>query len=96
MIVDRSIAIDKTLYFLPRMQRRVVSGIRVTEVEDDGSVHVRTSFAVFETLAGEHTTVLASGRSNDVVTRKDGALKFAKRTCVLDASLVPNSLPVPI
>lgn len=95
MIVDRCVAIQNTLYFLPRTQRRVVSGLRVTSTEAD-CVHVRCSFAVFETLSGEHTKVLASGRAEDVVIRQDGALKFAKRSCVLDASLVPNSLPVPI
>jgi len=95
MILDRSVAIQKTLYFLPRMQRRVVSGIRVTR-EGPDLAHVRCSFAVFETLAGEHTKVLASGRAEDVVIRQEGALKFSERACVLDASLVPNSLPVPV
>lgn len=95
MIVDRTIAIQKTLYYLPRMQRRLVSGIRVTGVEGAGTL-VRASFALFETLVGEHTTVLATGRSLDVVAHEGGALKFAKRVIIVDASLVPNSLPFPI
>ncbi len=95
MVEDRTIAIRKTLYYLPRAQRRLVSGIRATGVDAEGT-HVRASFAVFETMVGEHTKVLATGRSLDIVAREGGALKFVKRACVLDASLVPNSLPFPI
>lgn len=95
MIVDRTVAIQKTLYYLPRLQRRLVSGLRVTGVDGAGA-QVRASFALFETLVGEHTKVLASGRSLDVVAHEGGALKFVKRVVVVDASLVPNSLPFPI
>jgi salicylate 5-hydroxylase small subunit len=95
MIVDRTIAIQKTLYYLPRMQRRIVTGVRATGVGPAGTL-VRASFALFETMVGEHTKVLATGRSNDVVAHEGGALKFVKRVVVVDASLVPNSLPFPI
>lgn len=95
MIVDRAVAIQKTLYYLPRQQRRLVSGLRVVGVEG-AATRVRAAFAIFETLVGEHTKVLATGRSLDVVAREGGALKFVERACVLDAALVPNSLPFPI
>ncbi len=95
MIIDRTTAIQRTLYHLPRAQRRLVSGLRVTGVEASGT-QVRSSFAVFETLVGEHTTVLASGGSRDVVAYEGGTLKFAKRVLILDAALVPNSLVFPV
>jgi salicylate 5-hydroxylase small subunit len=95
MMVDRTAAIERTLYHLPRAQRRLVSGLRVTGVEAGGT-QVRSSFAVFETLVGEHTTVLASGGSRDVVAYEGGALKFAKRLLILDSALVPNSLVFPL
>ena len=95
MIVDRTTALGKTLYHLPRAQRRIVSGLRVADL-DGGGTQVRSSFAVFETLVGECTTVLASGGSRDVVAYEGGVLKFAKRLLILDAALVPNSLVFPL
>jgi 3-phenylpropionate/cinnamic acid dioxygenase small subunit len=77
------------------VQRRLVSGARLVGADETGA-HVRASFAVFETLVGEHTTLFATGRFLDVVRYEGDALKFVKRTCVLDASLVPSSLPFPI
>lgn len=95
MLLDRVFAVQKTLFYMPRVQRRIVSGARLVGA-GDGGAHARASVAVFETLVGEHTTLFAAGRSLDVVRYEGDALKFAKRTCVLDSSLVPNSLPFPI
>jgi salicylate 5-hydroxylase small subunit len=95
MMIDRVAAIRKTMYYMPRVQRRIISGVRITRV-DGALTHTRASFALFDTLGGEHTKVLAAGRFLDIVGREEDSLKFVKRTCILDASLVPNSLPFPI
>lgn len=94
-LLDRVFAVQKTLFYMPRAQRRIVSGVRIVGAAETGT-QTSASFAVFETLVGEHTTLFATGRFLDVVRYEGGSLKFAKRTCVLDASLVDNSLPFPI
>ena len=95
MLLDRIAAVQKTLYYIPRIQRRIQSGILITGTEG-ALTRSRGSFAVFETRVGEHTSLFAAGRFLDTVCRQGESLKFAKRLCILDASLVPNSLPFPI
>ena len=95
MILDRVMAVRQSMLILPRVQRRIQSSVRIARLE--GSVaHCRASFAVFETFAGQPTTVFATGRFVDEVIREGDALRFFKRTCILDSPLVPNSLPFPL
>lgn len=95
MMIDRIAAIRTTMYFLPRQQRRIVSGIRVVGAEG-AAAQVRSAFAVFETLPSEPTKFFVAGQALDVIGREDKKLKFASRRCVLDAALVPNSLIYPV
>jgi 3-phenylpropionate/cinnamic acid dioxygenase small subunit len=94
MLVDRVAAIQKSSFIIPRVQRRIISGIRLARAEYP--LQAQASFAVFETFEGLPTTLFMAGRFEDQICREDGALKFADRCCILDSSIVPNSLPYPI
>jgi 3-phenylpropionate/cinnamic acid dioxygenase small subunit len=93
-LIDRVTAIQKSSFIIPRVQRRIVSGIRVAS--SGSPLRTQASFAVFETFEGEATTFYAAGRFDDTLRREQGALKFAQRKCILDSSIVRNSLPYPI
>lgn len=95
MMIDRIAALQNTMYFLPRQQRRIMSGIRIAGAERE-LTRVQASFAVFESLPSETTKILATGRSFDVLRYENEQLKFVSRRCVLDAALVPNSLIYPL
>lgn len=95
MLLDRVMAIRESMLIIPRVQRRLHSGVRITHVEGPVA-HTTASFAVFETFAGEQTTVFVTGRFVDGVVREGDAVRFLKRTCILDTTLVPNSLPFPL
>ena len=92
---DRVVAIRKTAVYAPRYIRRIVSGIRVLRQEGD-EIEVRADYAAFETLLDELTRVFNVGVYHDVITREDGRLKFRKKICVFDSTLVPNSLIYPL
>src|SRR5688572_21433111 len=103
MMLDRVYALKETQFFIPRIFRRLYSGIRIVKADGGpataslpGVLHTQCSFAVFESLVGEHTTVFAAGRFVDVLCREGDQLKFHQRTCILDASLIPNTLPFPL
>ncbi len=95
MIRDRILAIRSPLYHLPRVQRRIQSGLRVVRA-DATPASCETSFAVFATLPGQPQKVLATGRYLDEVCRDGSTLLFRRRTCVLDADLIVNSMPFPL
>lgn len=93
MLIDRVAAVQKSSFIIPRVQRRIVSGVRLLAADP---LRAQASFAVFETFEGQPTTLFIAGRFEDVLTRERGALRFAARRCILDSSIVPNSLPYPI
>lgn len=98
MLRDRAVALESMLFYRPRQQRRIVSGIRLSTfegLEGDG-VECSASFLVCESVGDEPTRLLASGRSLDRVVRIQGELKFKQRLCVVDARLMPDSLIFPI
>jgi hypothetical protein len=54
------------------------------------------SFALFETMLNEPSTVFLCGRIYDRVIEDAGELRFAERIVVTDATNVPLSLIFPI
>lgn len=93
MLEDRVAAIQKSSFIVPRVQRRIVSGVRVLGGEP---LRSEASFAVFETFEGKATTLFMAGRFEDTLVREGGVLKFRERRSILDSSIVPNSLPYPL
>lgn len=95
MLTDRVIALRKAMLYAPRLVRTLSAGIVLCAAERDG-MRLSASFAVFQTLLNEPSTVFLCGRYYDRVVEEDGALRFAERVCVTDATLVPTSLIFPI
>ncbi len=95
MLADRVSAIRKTTLYAPRLVRRLVSGVMLRAVDGDG-MRLSASFALFQTMLNEPSTVFLTGRLYDRVIDDGGILRFAERICVTDATLVPTSLVFPI
>ena len=96
MLMDRVTAIRETLLFEPRALRHITSGMRVAEIERDGSVRVQTNYVVYENTADETNNVFSVGRYLDRVVSDDGRLKYAEKLCVFDTSVIDTSLIYPI
>jgi 3-phenylpropionate/cinnamic acid dioxygenase small subunit len=95
MLVDRVAAIRNTTLYAPRLMRNLTTGILFQAIEPDG-MRVCASFAVFQTMLNEPSSVFLCGRLYDRVVDDGGALRFAERVCVADSTLVPTSLIFPI
>ena len=95
MLADRVAALRNTLLYAPRLMRNTTSGIVLRSIDGAG-MRLSASFAVFQTMLNEPTTVFMCGRLYDRVIDDAGALRFAERICVADATLVPISLIFPI
>jgi 3-phenylpropionate/cinnamic acid dioxygenase small subunit len=98
MLRDRAIALQKTVMHRRRIQRRIVSGVRLLSYDglDGGGVKARATFALFEAIGDDPSTLLVCGRSSDIIVREGSALKFKDRLCVVDARVVPDSIVFPI
>lgn len=95
MLADRVAALRKTTLYAPRLVRNLTAGI-VLRAVDDGGMRLSATFATFQTMLNEPSQVFLCGRLYDRVVDDAGALRFAERICVSDATLVPTSLIFPI
>jgi len=95
MLADRVAALRKTTLYAPRVVRRLVGSIVLRATAADG-MRLSASFALFQTMLNEPSTVFLCGRLYDRVVEDGGILHFAERICVSDATLVPTSLIFPI
>ena len=95
MLADRVVALREALVFAPRLIRRVIGTPCLREVGPEG-MRLSCSFALFETMLNEPSTVFLCGRLYDRVVEDAGVLRFAERIVVTDATNVPLSLVFPI
>ena len=95
MLTDRVAAIRKTTLYAPRLVRNLTAGIVLRSIHRDG-MSLSASFAAFQTMLNDASTVFLCGRYYDRIVEDAGALRFAERICVTDATLVPTSLIFPI
>lgn len=94
-LLDRVVAIRKTLMFAPRYMRRMVSGIRILGWQD-GALSVRANYLALETLTDDTTRVFNAGQYRDKLVVVGDRLRFAEKVCVFDTLLIPNSLIYPL
>ena len=62
----------------------------------DGVIHSEANYAVFRTKYDKDSTVFNVGRYIDEVVQTEQGLKFAKRWCIYDSEMIPNSIIYPI
>jgi len=98
MLRDRAAALRKTVVHRRRVQRRILSGLRLKTIDgpDGGAIQTCVSFLLCESMGDGPTRLLVSGRASDAIVREAGALRFQQRLCVIDARIVPDSLVFPI
>jgi 3-phenylpropionate/cinnamic acid dioxygenase small subunit len=89
------VAIRKTAYYGPRSVRRMVSGVRALGWEG-GLLKASASYLAVETLPDELTKVFNAGKYVDEIVVENGKLVFARKICVYDTLLIPNSLIYPL
>ncbi|MDX3906694.1 MAG: aromatic-ring-hydroxylating dioxygenase subunit beta [Pigmentiphaga sp.] len=94
MLKDRAHASASLNVYAPRTWRHLVSNIRIRQKETlfTGCAN----FAVFETIEGKSTHVLASGRYLDLIVCGEDGIRLARRTVVYDTGLIPGSVVFPL
>ncbi|GAA5236600.1 aromatic-ring-hydroxylating dioxygenase subunit beta [Verticiella sediminum] len=95
MLRDRAYGIRETLFHDPYYQRHVVEAPSIVR-EDEGVLVCEANYAVFRTKRDGPSTVFNVGRYHDRVVRTPDGLRYARRCCVFDTELVPNSIIYPI
>ena len=95
MLKDRVYGIRETLFHDPYYQRHVV-GAPIVRADGEGRWACEANYAVFRTKLSEPSTVFNVGRYLDVVVRTPDGLRFARKECIYDSEMIPNSIIYPI
>jgi len=94
-LLDRVVAIRKTMMYAPRYVRRLVTGLRILGWEGE-TLGCRANYLALETLLDEPTRIFNCGEYRDRLAVVDGGLRFREKLCVFDSLLVPNSVIFPL
>jgi len=95
MLEDRVVAMRQTLVYVPRIVRRVTSGICLRAIGADG-LRLTANFTLLQTMPNQPSALFLCGRALDRVVEEAGVLRFAERVCVYDSTIIPASLVYPI
>jgi len=96
MLRDRAIALQKTVMYRRRFQRRIMSGVRLLSFDEGKGIEARATFVLYEAQGDDPSKLIACGRSTDVIVRQGDELKFKDRLCVVDARVMPDSIVFPL
>jgi len=95
MLKDRVYGIRETLFHDPYYQRHVV-GTPVIRKAEPGRYECEANYVVIRTKLSEASTVFNAGRYLDTVVKTPQGLRFARRECIYDSEMIPNSIIYPI
>ncbi len=95
MLKDRVFASMKLNVYAPRVWRYVLGRVQA-EQQAGEAITSSATFAIFETITGQSTHVLCTGRYLDDLVRVGGRLKFRQRLCIYDTTLLPGSIVFPV
>ncbi len=95
MLADRVVAARELSMYGSRYFRHVI-GIAHIRADAPRSVSATASYALFQTMPDEYTTIFSVGRYETVIVEAGADIKFSRVRCVFDSTLVPNSIVQPI
>ena len=95
MLADRITALRTANIYEPHVYCHQIGGVKITGA-DGGGWHAESNFVVVRTMATGAMTVMACGRYVDRLVERDGGLRFAERTAVLDSRRIDTLLVIPI
>jgi 3-phenylpropionate/cinnamic acid dioxygenase small subunit len=99
MLRDRVYAWTRTLTFIPRHYRHMLSNLRIAEMtgtEDDPRLTVRANYLVIQSTTDDLAKVASAGKYLDTLVREAGRLKFREKLSIFDSALIANSVTFPV
>jgi len=95
MMKDRIYGVESTIFHAPYYQRHLI-GLPLIDQHKDGIVKVEANYFVTRTKRDSLAEIYSVGKYFDEITIRDNDLKFARKFCVFDNDIVPNSMIYPI
>lgn len=95
MLKDRVYGVQSTLFHAPYYQRHLIGPSHVL-AQDGDMIDLETNYLVVRTKRDLPSELFNAGRYVDRVEVGADGLKFARKVCVFDSELIPNSMIYPL
>jgi salicylate 5-hydroxylase small subunit len=95
MLRDRVYGVQSTLFHAPYYQRHLI-GVPHVLANDGATIEVEANYLVVRTKRDLPSELFNAGRYVDRIVHTSDGLKFARKVCVFDSELIPNSMIYPI
>lgn len=95
MLVDRIVSLQQANIYNIHVDRHLIANIVARET-DDGAVAAEADYAIYQTDQEGETRLFSVGRYRTRLVRRDGALRIAEQTAVVDTASVPTLMATPI
>lgn len=96
MVKDRVMALRSSTVYEERSLRHLISGVRISDVRENGVICAEANFGVFEALPYREPTLFAIGRYVDEIVQSGETLLFRQHLAVFDNYQIRTSLVVPL
>lgn len=88
-------SIKDALFHDPYYQRHIMSSPLI-HTAAAGRWDCETNYCVLRTKLSDITTLFNVGKSFDTIVRTETGLRFARRDCIYDSEMIPNSIIYPV
>lgn len=95
MLKDRVYGVQSTLFHAPYYQRHLIGPLHLLS-QDGATIELETNYCVVRTKRDLPSELFNVGRYVDRVEATADGLKFARKLCVFDSELIPNSMIYPL
>jgi salicylate 5-hydroxylase small subunit len=95
MMKDRIYGVESTIFHAPYYQRHLI-GLPLINQQEDGAIAVQVNYCVIRTKRDASAEIYSVGKYIDEIEVGQNDLKFARKFCVFDNDIIPNSMIYPI
>lgn len=95
MLVDRIASLQQANEYAIHVDRHIISGIRVVQVEDE-LLSVEANFLVGQTDSEGELSLYVMGNYCDTVRFSAGQALFVDKTVIVDNGCIPHAISTPI
>jgi anthranilate 1,2-dioxygenase small subunit len=95
MLRDRIVSLQQANIYNIHNDRHLISNVVVLQADAD-EVSAEADFAIYQTDQEGETRLFSVGRYKTRLVRRDGALRIAAQTAIVDTASVPTLMATPV
>ena len=96
MLRDRIVSLRQANEYSVHTDKHLISNVRVKDVTDDGGYAVENNYAMYQADNEGNGSLYSFGTYVDEIVHDGDAMKFRRKTVIVDNWSIPHMLSTPI